>query len=523
MSATWRLADRGRRVAFVPPIRQRFIARDGTSLVRPRASSWWGVVCLAALVSCAPPRAADRAPASQVPLTIGLPSAQVDVGPLVRILTTQVLVGTGPDGRPTPGLLQSWTTSPDGRVWTFTLTPDVRRHDGGVVTADDLAAIIRDQEDPPPGLLDVDRLEVIGPAVLRIHLRQPSSLLLEALTLTRAVSAGPFVPGSAPIERDSSPTLPASANGKTAPTAIDRVAFRRYESPRAAWAALMRDEIDLLHEVSGEARPFLEQAAGIEVRPFLRPFVVTLGLNVRHPALRHRDVRLALNHAVDRADLLARDFGGRGLAAATPVWPRHWAADASVHPHTFDRVLARRLLETAGYRRTDRADGRPSRLRLTCLIREDIPRLERVALRVRRAYADVGIDLVLEPLGDLEFMDRLATGRFETFLITVMSGHGPNALVRMWGRHGRTRDVDHGYAAAVEAAEQVRRAHTDVAMREALPALQRVLLNDPPAVFLVWEEMARAVGRRFVVPPSPGRDILSTLPQWRPRAAEIDS
>ncbi len=501
------------------PSRRHLRARDGTSRGRPRASLWWAGVCLAALVSCGESPSRPVAPPGRIPLTIGLSSAHTDVGPLVRILTNQVLVGTGPDGRPTPGLLQSWTPAADGMSWVFTLVPDVRRHDGRVVTADDVAGVIREQidRDPLPGLLDVDRLEVVNPGTLRVHLRQPSSLLLEALTLTRAVPAGPFLPGDVSLGSTSAPTLPASSNSATAPTAIDRVMFRRYESPRAAWSALMRDEIDLLHEVSGEARPFLEQADGIEVRPFLRPFVVTLGLNVRHPALRQRDVRLALNHAVDRADLLTRDFGGRGLAAATQVWPRHWAADASMQPHIFDRELARRLLDGAGFRPVNRADGRPSRLRLTCLIMDDVPRLERVALRVRRAYADVGIDLVIEAVPSLEFATRLGAGDYETFLVTVMSGHGLNAVFAMWGRHDLARDFDHGYTAAQEAAEAVRRAHSDEALRDALPALQRVLFDDPPAVFLVWEEMARAVGRRFVVPPTPGRDILGTLPQWSPR------
>lgn len=50
------------------------------------------------------------------------------------------LVGADPGtGEIVPELAESWTLSPDGLVWTFTLRPDVQFHDGwGTVTADDV-------------------------------------------------------------------------------------------------------------------------------------------------------------------------------------------------------------------------------------------------------------------------------------------------------------------------------------------------------------------------------------------------
>lgn len=480
------------------------------------------LLCLASMLggaACERGRAASDARVQGVPLTIGLTSVSVDVRPLVHTLTTLSLVGTGPDGRATPGLLQHWTTSPDGLTWTFTLRPDVDKHDGTRVTAADVVALIQDQMeyDPPPGLLDVEELEAVDATSLRVHLRAPSSLLLEALTLTRAVPAGPFQPSGAEILETSSPVLLGRPRPDGTPPTISRVIFRRYDSPRSAWAALMRDEIDLLHEVSGDARPFLEQDPGIEVRPFLRPFIVTLGLNVRRPALRSRKARLALNLAVDRAEILARDLGGFGEIATGPVSPRHWAADSAVQPYAYDPALARRLLDEAGLPMRDGGDRGPSRVQLTCLVLDDQPPLERVALRVQRALAAVGVDLRLEPVPSAELYLRLRAGRFDTYLVTVLSGHGPSALYQMWGRDYRGAYVDHGYVAAEAALEALRRAHEPETFVRELRRAQRVLLDDPPAVFIAWDESARAVGRRFEVPPGLGRDILSTLSRWRPR------
>jgi hypothetical protein len=50
------------------------------------------------------------------------------------------------------------------------------------------------------------------------------------------------------------------------------------------------------------------------------------------------------------------------------------------------------------------------------------------------------------------------------------------------------------------------------------------MVEDPPAIFLVWSHRTRAVSTRFDVQAEPGRDILSTLRSWRPAADKaIDS
>jgi hypothetical protein len=51
-------------------------------------------------------------------------------------------------------------------------------------------------------------------------------------------------------------------------------------------------------------------------------------------------------------------------------------------------------------------------------------------------------------------------------------------------------------------------------MRSATPRLQRVLLDDPPALFLAWNARARAVRNQFNVTIERGRDPLLTIGQW---------
>ena len=58
------------------------------------------------------------------------------------------LVTSAPDGAAAPGLAQSWTVSPDGKTWTFTLRPGLQWSDGTPLTADDVVYSFRRLMDP---------------------------------------------------------------------------------------------------------------------------------------------------------------------------------------------------------------------------------------------------------------------------------------------------------------------------------------------------------------------------------------
>lgn len=105
------------------------------------------------------------------------------------------LFGMDRAGRPQPQMVESWTTSPDGLTWRFTLREGLLWHDGTPVTAADCVASIR-RWGPRSALgtrllAATASIEANDARSFTLTLKEPYGLVLE--TLGTAASPGPFM------------------------------------------------------------------------------------------------------------------------------------------------------------------------------------------------------------------------------------------------------------------------------------------------------------------------------------------
>jgi len=97
------------------------------------------------------------------------------------------LVEWGHDGRLEPALAESWSTSPDGKVWTFKLRRGVKFHNGREFVADDVKFTYERILDPNIGsggrgyLTAIEGIEVSDTHTVRVHTKQPSGALLAGM------------------------------------------------------------------------------------------------------------------------------------------------------------------------------------------------------------------------------------------------------------------------------------------------------------------------------------------------------
>ena len=478
--------------------------------------------CTVLLVSaaCVPARSGENT-VSSARIGVAAPVLRASQGTLAlgyhkTALTRDVLVTMRSDGRAAPRILESWTKSDDGLIWRFKLRTGIRFHDGSVLTAQLLAPHLADELSIAT-LGALERVVAESDDVVRVVLNEPYSFLMEDLSVISTVhTVDGKTYGTGPYKvLEESPDrllLQAAPGYYRGDAEIRQVEVRLFPDQRNAWSALMRDEIDMLYEVSREALQFVRSESSVTVASFPRAYVYLFGFNVAHPALRDPRVRRGLDRAVNRVALVEAAMAGEGEPAQGHVWPLHWAYDAEAGAIEFDQPGALRLFQEAGLELRESPGRMPARLRLKCLVYEP---LREIALVLQRQLAEVDVDLQIEIASTGTLIERLSRGDYESFLFEMTSLRGFKFPYQFW--HSTTPFLRHGYSGADDVLDAIRRAPNDEAFRTAASAFQRRLHEDPPAVFLAWGRTSRAVSNRFEIPDGDD-DIYHTIARWKPVA-----
>jgi peptide/nickel transport system substrate-binding protein len=406
----------------------------------------------------------------------------------------------------------------------------VQFHDGTPVDAERVAKSLnsilaqRGVTALRPGLLDVTAISATDPTTLVVNLKQPSSFLIDELDVHLGANGppGPASPGTGLFRilstEGSETTLEANERYYLGPPTIKRITLRAYPTLRTAWAALMRREIDMVSEVAHDALEFVSNDA-VATYSFLRNYMYVIAFNSRRPQFRQPAVRRALNAAVDRPELVRTVLQGRGVPASGPLWPRHWAViDDSTAGFRFDPSAATSMLDAAGLKAPQSAAGQlPARMRFVCLIPQNFAVLERLALAIQKQLYDVGVDMQVEAVSPDNYNVRIRNGDFDAVFVDLISGPTFARPYQFWRSPGELKGLNvFGYhnTDADRWLDALRFAADEAAIRSAATQVQRVMRDDPPALFLVWNERTRAISRRFSVPGDGSRDPLYTLRLW---------
>ena len=468
-------------------------------------------------------------PAAHGPLTltIGLPqSRQLDprrgAPAAADILSFERLTTSDAEGRTKPRLLEGWSVAGDGLTWTLRLRRDVRFQDGAPLTAADVKRTF-DTAAANPAIRGIsvclpDLASVAAPSDhdVVITLSRRCSYLLDDFdrAVSRMAADGKTRVGTGAFSiTSSSPdaiVLEANRHYHGGPPAIDRVIVKPFGALRAAWADMMRGEVDFLWEVGPDTAEFLNDPAAFEVRSFLGYYASALMLNSAKPPFRRAEVRRAFNLAVDREAIVQQALKGHGLAADGPIWPRYWARDPRAAAVPFDPAGAEALLR----------DARQGPIEFTCIVPANFSILERTALIVQQQLGAIGVRMQLASLPPDAFNQRIVSGHFDAAVLSVLGGPSATVFHRLWHSAGETARWNFwGYRnARVDAAlDEARNAASDEEFSGAIRRFEAAARDDPPAIFLAWNQTVQAVSRRFVVPgDQAGRDAIYALDRWRP-------
>jgi peptide/nickel transport system substrate-binding protein len=289
------------------------------------------------------------------------------------------LVMPGRSGDYQPYLARSWD-NPDSRTWRFRLAGGFLFHDGSPVTAADVVATYQALMDaalasPKRSMLArVASVEAPSGDEIVFHLNEPDAAFLEAASvavlparLARAPSLAPSeLVGAGPYRMEEfaenrtirlaaferfplgAPALP-GIEFRIVPDGLMRALELRHGSIDFVQNALDPDTVDWM----------ATQAEGLRVERGRSSSFQYLGMNLEHPALADVRVRRALAQAIDRESIVRHLLKGQAEIADGLLPPQHWAHTSRVRHYAFDPVLARRLLDRAGFPDPDGDGPRP--------------------------------------------------------------------------------------------------------------------------------------------------------------------
>ena len=273
-----------------------------------------------------------------------------------------------------PALASEWEISEDGLTYTFTLRENVVFHNGEVMDADDWVASHQaaiDEANVYAYLYQTaTSVTAVDPMTVEITVAAPDALFLRTLAEWAILPASQYeAEGLAGIEANPVGTGPFKFvswdrgdriildahteywdEGKPM---VDRVVFRPIPDSSTRLAAVQTGEVHIAQRFNSEEAATLESAAGVQVvtYPVDRVYYIAfnnltsgVGLPTENP-----QVRLAMNHAVDRQAIVDSLFDGQAALATSLVSTSSLGHDTTIEPYAYDPDLAMQLLAEAGY------------------------------------------------------------------------------------------------------------------------------------------------------------------------------
>ncbi len=280
-----------------------------------------------------------------------------------------------------PGLAEKWDTSPDGKVWTFTLRKGVKFHDGTDFNAD---AVVFNFDrwrladnpfhqgsfsvwkttmgDYPGALVEAKALDA---STVRLTLDKPLgafdsylAAVAYAFTSPTAIQADPANVFKKPIGTGAFKFVEWKPGDRIVlerfdgywgqKPGFDQVVMRVIQDPSARFLELKAGTIDAMDDPNPDDLALAD--ADPNLHSFPRDFwpVGTLNLNHLVKPLDDVRVRQALAYGIDRPGLMPL-YAGQAQPGNQDQTPASWSFNPDLPPIAYDPAKAKDLLAQAGH------------------------------------------------------------------------------------------------------------------------------------------------------------------------------
>jgi len=406
-----------------------------------------------------------------------------------------------------PDLAQKWTSTPDGKTWTFMLRRGVKFQKGyGALTAGDVKFSLERILDPavrsPYATLmqALDRVDAVDVSTVRVVLKAPDPAFLDKLanTFTSIVSERAVREKGAGFGHDPIGTGPYqfdhwSPQQETVLAAFDdywggrpalgRVVYVPIPDETTMYNAFDGGNVDLIQITDPDKLRKYRQDAHLgisEVPGLITRFV---GMNRKYPPFDDKRVRTAVLHAVNKDEIIKGIFGGISTPAGCILAPGVEDALRQCTQYAYDPAASKKLLAEAGL-----AQG----FKTTFYV-PNIDRFTKPAVVVQENLRAVGIDAEIQVMEAQSFLAKLASPEgMPMFTLSRGQDATPDRVLFNWfSTKGIPRDnwanisipeVDQWLDAAVTTTDAAKR-------RELFANVQRRIADEAYYLFLDHENI----------------------------------
>jgi len=415
-------------------------------------------------------------------------------------------------------LAESWQISPDQKTITFKLKSNLKWADNKPLTSADVLftwravidektaspyasdfQLVKKAEAPDANTFKVTYDQAYAPALdswagLQIL---PEHLLKGQNLHTTAFARKPI--GSHYYKLDTwnngeNLKLSRNPNSVLGPAKIDKLVTRIIPDNSAQFLELMADNIDSMgldpikFSRIVPSRPELEKKLALYKE--LGNSYTYLGFNLKRKPFDDIRVRLAINYAIDKQEIIDGVYLGLGINISSPYKPGTRWSNPSLQPYGYDVGKAKALLKEAGFIDTDgdgivELNGKPFAFEI--LTNQNKER-EKSAVLIQRRLRAVGIDVKIRAIEWASFISRfIKTGDFNAVILGWGLGLDPDQF-SIWHssqqKPGQFNFIGYNNQEVDKLLEQGRTELDPDKRMKIYHEFARVLLADSPVVYL---------------------------------------
>lgn len=447
-------------------------------------------------------------------------------------------------------LAESWQISDDKKTFTFKLKPNLKWADGKPLTSADVLwtwqavidektsspyasdfQLVKSAVAPDANTFAVTYDQAYAPAldswsglqILPKHLLQGQDLHTTAFARNPVGSHYYKLDAWAHGENIKLSRNPNSVLGQAN---IDKLISRIIPDVSAQFLELMAGNIDSMsldpikYSRIIPARPELQ--AKLALYKELGNSYTYMGFNLKRKPFDDKRVRLAINYAIDKQEIIDGVYLGLGINIASPYKPGTRWSNPNLSPYPYDPLKAKALLKEAGFEDHDGdgivdREGKP--LAFEIVTNQNKER-EKSAVLIQRRLRDVGIDVKVRAIEWASFISRfIKPGDFDVVMLGWGLGLDPDQF-SIWhsSQQGGDKFNFIGYNnPQVDRLLEQGRLELDTEKRTKIyHEFARILLEDSPVVYLTAGYGLSAISKRVkgIENPAPPAGIGYNSEKW---------